>query len=106
MLDLPSDQRPDAIFTACDVQALGVLEAVKKIGLQVPQEVAVMGYDGIELAELLDLSTIQQPLLEMGALGVQLLLQQVESKTRETVQTIQLETKLISRATTNLITNG
>ncbi len=100
LLDQPSVQRPDAIFTACDVQALGVLEAVKKSGLQVPQDVAVMGYDGIELAELLDLSTIQQPLLEMGALGVRLLLQQVESKSLETVQTIQLETKLISRATT------
>lgn len=106
LLNLAEAQRPDAIFTASDMQALGVLEAVKELGLRTPQDIAVVGYDGIELAELLDLTTVQQPMLEMGTLGVRLLLQQIKNKTTEMatekVETVELQTKLIIRLTSQV----
>lgn len=92
--------RPDAIFAASDLQALGALEAIRDKGLKVPEEIALIGYDGIELAELLNLSTMQQPMREMGALGVQLLLEKVQSKAESEIKTIELTAKLVSRATT------
>lgn len=100
LLDLPLHQRPDAMFAASDMQALGALEAIRDKGLNVPADIALIGYDGIELAELLNLSTIQQPMVEMGALGVRLLLEQVRSKSVEKIRTIELPAKLVCRATT------
>ena len=59
LLALPD--RPTAIFAASDIQAIGVLEAARDAGLIVPQELSVIGYDDIEIAEYLHLTTIRQP---------------------------------------------
>ncbi len=67
---LAQDPRPTAIFAASDVQAIGVLEAAKSLNLAVPAELAVIGFDGLEVAELLDLSTVQQPMQQMGEIGI------------------------------------
>jgi DNA-binding LacI/PurR family transcriptional regulator len=75
---LTRKDRPTAIFAASDIQAIGVLEAARSLGLAVPGDLSLIGYDGIELSELLDLSTVQQPMKHMGELGVQKLLAQVE----------------------------
>ncbi len=53
---------------------MGVLLAAHKLGLKVPDDVAVMGFDDIEAAEPLLLTTVRQPLHETGARGVELLL--------------------------------
>ena len=53
MLALP--ERPTAIFAASDTQAMGVLEAARKAGLRVPEDLSVIGYDDIEIAEYLRL---------------------------------------------------
>ncbi len=63
--------RPTAIFAASDVQAIGVLEAARSLHLSVPGDLSLIGYDDIEMAEVLELSTIQQPMKHMGELGVQ-----------------------------------
>jgi len=52
------------------MQAVGVLEAAKDLNINVPEDLSVIGFDGIEIAELLGLSTIQQPMRQMGELGV------------------------------------
>ncbi len=65
---------PSAVFAASDVQALGVLEAAAELGLRVPEDVAVIGFDDIEMAAAVGLTTVHQPLRETGARGADLLL--------------------------------
>ncbi|MEO1022385.1 MAG: LacI family DNA-binding transcriptional regulator [Bacteroidota bacterium] len=57
---------PDAIFCANDTQALGALHALTKLGLSVPGDVALMGYDNIKLSKYLDLTTIDQKMYTIG----------------------------------------
>lgn len=72
LLKLP--QRPTAIFAASDTQAMGALQAAADLGLNVPNDLSVIGYDDIEVAEYLGLTTMCQLLFESGQRGVELLL--------------------------------
>jgi DNA-binding LacI/PurR family transcriptional regulator len=67
LLGLPSP--PTAIFAGSDTQALGVLAAAEKSGHSVPGDLSVIGFDDIESAAQLGLSTVHQPLAESGARG-------------------------------------
>jgi LacI family transcriptional regulator len=67
LLALPD--RPSAIFATSDTQAMGVLTAADRCGLPVPGELSVIGFDDIESAALLGLSTVRQPLERSGAEG-------------------------------------
>ncbi len=97
LLQLP--EPPTAIFAASDTQALGVLEAARDLDIAVPDELSVMGFDDIDVAEYLGLTTIRQPLYESGAIGAELvfslLARQQPSATIE-----RLPVELIHRATT------
>jgi DNA-binding LacI/PurR family transcriptional regulator len=70
---LTLDDPPTAIFAASDTQAIGVLEAAQDAGRRVPDDLSVIGYDDIEIAEYLNLTTIRQPLFASGVEGVELL---------------------------------
>ena len=76
LLRLPDP--PTAIFAASDVQAMGVLAAARSSGVRVPEDLAVIGFDDIEVAEVLGLTTVHQPLRETGARGVELLLAAID----------------------------
>jgi DNA-binding LacI/PurR family transcriptional regulator len=65
---------PTAIVAASDTEATGVLEAAADGGLRVPGDLSVVGYDDIETAELLGLTTVRQPLYETGERAVARLL--------------------------------
>ncbi|MFD3522376.1 LacI family DNA-binding transcriptional regulator [Streptomyces sp. NPDC058653] len=67
---------PTAIFAGSDLQALGVLEAARVLGVQVPEDLSVVGYDDIPLAQWSSpaLTTVHQPLLEMAEEAAQMLL--------------------------------
>ena len=67
LLALPD--RPSAIFAASDTQAMGVLTAADRCGIAVPGQLSVIGFDDIESAALLGLSTVRQPLENSGAEG-------------------------------------
>jgi DNA-binding LacI/PurR family transcriptional regulator len=67
-------RRPTAIFAASDVQAFGVLDAAARAGLAVPEDLSVIGFDDIELASAIGLTTVRQPLRESGRAGATLLL--------------------------------
>jgi LacI family transcriptional regulator len=67
-------QRPTAVFAASDVQAFGVLDAAARAGLSVPEDLSVIGFDDIELAAAIGLTTVRQPLRESGRAGAALLL--------------------------------
>ncbi len=66
---LALSDRPSAIFAASDSQALGVLTAARAAGLRVPGELSLVGFDDVEAAALLGLSTVRQPLERTGAEG-------------------------------------
>lgn len=63
---------PTAVFAASDTQALGVLRGAESLGLRVPGDLSVIGFDDIEAAELLGLTTVRQPLKDSGARGAEL----------------------------------
>ncbi len=72
------DDPPTAVFAASDTQALGVMQAARDLGLRIPEDLSVMGFDDIEIAEYLGLTTMHQPLFESGYRGIDLLLQVIE----------------------------
>jgi DNA-binding LacI/PurR family transcriptional regulator len=76
LLSLPSP--PTAIVAASDTQALGVLEQAQEQGIPVPEALSVIGYDDVEIAEYLHLTTIRQPLFESGWRATHLLLSIIE----------------------------
>jgi LacI family transcriptional regulator/LacI family repressor for deo operon, udp, cdd, tsx, nupC, and nupG len=76
LMELP--EPPTAVFAASDMQAIGVIEAAERAGLRVPDDLAVIGFDDIELAAVVGLTTVRQPLRESGRRGAELLLAAIE----------------------------
>ncbi|RKK02803.1 LacI family DNA-binding transcriptional regulator [Pseudoroseomonas wenyumeiae] len=72
---LPPAERPDAIFAVSDIIAMGVLDALRLQGIQVPQDISVVGFDDIPAAArpIYDLTTVAQPLKTMVGRGLDLL---------------------------------
>ena len=61
---------PDALFCTNDTQALGALHALSKLGMRVPEDIAIMGYDNIKLSKYLDLTTMDQHMYKIGSLAI------------------------------------
>ncbi len=70
-------ERPTAVFVSSDIQAEGAMRAAIEAGVRIPQDMAVVGFDDIEIAELLGLTTMRQPMLEMGRLAVERLVKRI-----------------------------
>lgn len=96
---LSLDEPPTAIFAASDTQAFGVIEAARDLGLRVPQDLSVIGFDDVEVAEFLNLTTIHQPLFASGQKGAKLMLRAIEDPQAKIVQE-RLPLQLIVRNTT------
>jgi LacI family transcriptional regulator len=94
---LRSAEPPTAIFAASDTQAVGVLEAADELGVDVPDDLAVVGYDDIEVARYAGLTTVAQPLEESGARGAELLLAELDGGP---VTGQQLTVELVLRSST------
>ena len=90
---------PDAIFCASDFQAVGALQAAKELNFKIPDDVAILGFDNIDMAQYMDISTVDQGLDESGRISVELLLEQLKEPGR-IAKTINLSLKLIERSTT------
>ncbi|WP_261130309.1 LacI family DNA-binding transcriptional regulator [Bacillus sp. Marseille-Q3570] len=88
---------PEGIFYANDEMAIGGLQAFKERGVRVPDDVSIVGFDDIQLAEFVEppLSTIRQPKYEAGALAVHLIFQQLSKEKVEPYY--KLSTELIER---------
>jgi DNA-binding LacI/PurR family transcriptional regulator len=97
LLSLP--ERPTAIFAASDTQAIGVLEAARALGISVPRELSVIGFDDIEVATYLGLTTVRQPLVESGRRGAKLLLDALAGRHAAPLREL-LPLELIVRRTT------
>ena len=94
---LAQDPRPTAVFATSDVQAIGVLEAAQAAGVPVPEQLSVIGFDNVEAAGYTGLTTVAQPLEEIGALGAELLLRTLSG---EAVESRRMPLAIVERGST------
>jgi LacI family transcriptional regulator len=99
LLDLPKP--PTAIFAGSDEVALGIMEAARLRGQRIPEELSVVGFDDTQLARMASppLTTIRQPLWEMGAVAVRTALRLAAGETIESHH-VELATQLLVRSST------
>lgn len=93
--------RPTALFCCNDLLAVGALQAAKEAGVQVPSELSIVSFDNTILAQVTDppLTSVAQPMEQLGAVAVDLLLKEFEEK-QMIKQRVTLQTELIVRAST------
>ena len=98
-LDLP--EPPTAVFVCSDRMALGVYEALAERGLSVPDDISVVGFDDLPEARWASpgLTTVRQPLAEMAATALRLLVRVMAGERPEGTRT-ELSTRLVERAST------
>ncbi len=91
-------ERPTAIFCSDDYMAIAAMQRIKEAGLEIPKDIAVIGFDNIELSRYVQpaLTTIQQPLYELGVSAIKLLLNLITGKQKAPVHKF-LNVKLIER---------
>lgn len=99
LLDLP--RRPTAIFAGSDEMALGVIEAARVRGLRVPEDLSIVGFDDTQLSRMASppLTTVRQPLHEMGAVAVRTALRLAAGETIDSHH-VELATHLVVRGST------
>ena len=95
---LSQKQRPTAVFCGGDIMAMGAICAADELGLRVPQDISVIGYDNVRNARYFTpaLTTIHQPKERLGEMAFTMLLDRIISK-REESQVIEVHPKLIER---------
>lgn len=96
LLELP--EPPTAIFAPSDLQAMGILKTARERGVSVPDQLAVIGFDDLEMADYIGLTTVRQPLQESGRVAVELLLARLADHSRP-VQHVRLPLAVIERHT-------
>lgn len=96
LLDNPSP--PTAVFAATDLQALGVLKAARQLNIKIPENLAIIGFDDLDMAEYEDLTTIRQHLDESGRIAIEILLSHIAENSRP-VQHITIPLILVERLT-------
>ncbi len=97
LLDLPHP--PRAIFALSDLMAIGALRAARQRGIPVPEKLAVLGFDDIDAAGYMGLSTVSQSLQESGRVAARLLIDRIGSENRP-LPRIHIEVRLVARDTT------
>ncbi len=94
---LSLSQPPTAIFAANDQAALGAWETAREMGVRVPDDLALIGFDDIPEAKFYGLTTVHHPLVEMGSMAVELLIKLIEGEKPETYSQ-KIPTHLIVRS--------
>jgi len=90
--------KPDAVFAASDIMAIGAMRAIREAGLRVPEDIALVGFDDLPLATMPEprLTTIRQPVYQFGVKAVEILLDLIENGI-EPPRRIIMDTELIIR---------
>lgn len=99
---LGGSRRPTAVFALSDEMAFGAMRALRRSGLRVPDDVSVVGFDDHDMADLLDLTTVAQPVVEQGVAVARLLLDQLAVGPHNEVArpVVSLPTRLVVRGST------
>lgn len=100
---LELDTQPTAVFCANDYTAIGVICGLSARGIKTPDDISVLGYDGISSlsSSILPLSTISQPVEQLGRQAAKFLIEEITSSENHTHKNVVFEPELIARATTD-----
>ena len=96
---LDRNPRPDAVFAASDMQALGAMQAIQEKDLRVPEDLAIVGFDDLELSRCAGLTTLRQPAHTMGARAARALLRRIDGIDSASVSSTVFTPKLVVRQT-------
>jgi LacI family transcriptional regulator len=90
---------PDAIFCANDLMAIGAIDVARELGLRVPADVAIVGFDDVDAATIVTptLTTVRNPAYETGRRAGELLLSRLRGEYRESGRTVVLDCPLVPR---------
>lgn len=95
---------PTALVVANDIAAVGAIAAIEESGLRVPEDISVVGYDGIRLGGLrsVNLTSVAQPLAELGKLAAKSIIERIEKPSSQSKR-IRVASELVVRGTTRAI---
>jgi DNA-binding LacI/PurR family transcriptional regulator len=100
MLELAKcKQRPTAVFARNDFAAIGALRAMHTLGLRVPQDISVVGFDNIRMSAYTTprLTTVEQPILEQGRMAARFLVERIEGHAKGKTRNVVMASKLVKR---------
>lgn len=99
---LDTRERPTAIFASNDLMAFGAIDAARSLGLRVPEDLSVIGFDDEEAASEMvpPLTTVRQPMRDLGRVAAEHLLEEIRSEGEQRSLHRKLPTELVVRATT------
>lgn len=99
---LKMKERPDAVFAINDYAALEMMHAIKKAGLRVPDDIAILGFNNENICRFVEpaLSSIDHPAYDMGAAAAEILLNQVRNESIEPVRRL-IQSRLVVRESTH-----
>ncbi|MDD4574302.1 MAG: LacI family DNA-binding transcriptional regulator [Sphaerochaeta sp.] len=100
LLDRPD--RPDCIFASSDTLAIRTIQCAVQLGITVPDELGVVGFDDIEMAEFVNLTTIDQSLEDSGVQAAEMVLQRIKEPNRPVRKSL-IDLKLIQRSSTEYL---
>lgn len=95
---LESNNRPEVIFATTDLLAVSVLKASKKLNISIPEELGVIGFDGTDISDYMDITTVDQSLEESGRMAAELLIKSIKTN-NTTIHKVLLPLKIIERDT-------
>jgi DNA-binding LacI/PurR family transcriptional regulator len=98
---LSLEDKPTAVFAVSDILAIGALKTIRLEGLKVPQDMAVVGFDNIQFANMMNptLTTIEQPMYKIGVEAAEMLIKRIKHKD-EKIKNLILDHQLIIREST------
>ncbi|GAA1626645.1 substrate-binding domain-containing protein [Leucobacter chromiireducens] len=109
LAQLPAAHRPDAVFAANDLLALGVLQALVMTGsLRVPEDVALVGYDDIDFTRsaVVPITSVRQPATEIGSTAVDLVLREADADLDALREQVVFQPELVVRASSAPVREG
>ncbi len=98
-------EMPKAFFVSSDIQAMGAIAALNENGFRVPEDVALVGFDDIELARHMRLTTMRQPMFQMGVLAIERLVARMANPDMEILHTTFSPTLIVRESCGALIRN-
>lgn len=103
LLSIPSP--PTAVFAFSDEMAIGAMKTIREMNLKIPEDVSVVGFDDHEIAAYVGLTTVKQPVIELGEKAAYMLLEGIDNKNQGSKPHIMMSNRLIIRRTTGPKTN-
>lgn len=98
---LSADRPPTAVFAESDEMAMGALKTVRDAGLDVPNDLSIIGFDDHDMAAYIDLTTVAQPVQQQGETAATLLLEHMtDTRDASDMTSVVLPTRIVVRATT------